>query len=52
MIEHEDGAVTIVSKRDPSKALEAGADGAVQLADRNDHNNQKWKIVQVKKPII
>ncbi|MCY9663556.1 DUF1080 domain-containing protein [Paenibacillus alginolyticus] len=51
MIEHEDGTVTIVSKRDPSKALEAEADGAVQLADRNDHDKQKWKIVLVEKPI-
>ncbi|OAS21823.1 family 16 glycoside hydrolase [Paenibacillus oryzisoli] len=52
MIEHEDGTVTIVSKRDPSKALEAEADGAVQLADRNDHDIQKWKIVLVEKPVI
>ncbi|MBW5449249.1 DUF1080 domain-containing protein [Cohnella sp. CFH 77786] len=48
LIEHEDGTVTIVSKSDPGKALEAEADGTVKLADRNDHDNQRWRIEAIK----
>ncbi|WP_223067883.1 GH32 C-terminal domain-containing protein [Paenibacillus caui] len=48
MIPHEDGTVSIVSKRDESMALEAAGDGTVFLQARDDSRaSQRWKLQEI-----